>query len=171
MTHPQPTSPGGPSRERSQGNPAPTGSSRSPATNRPSRPAFAWPCRVYWEDTDAGGVVYHARYLHFLERARSEWFRALGIGQQRLREEEGIVFVVHRMQLAFNAPARLDDLLSATAEIHDLRSASFHVRQRLLREPEPRPLVEAEVRIACLDAARFRPRPIPNHLLQDLQPE
>ena len=141
--------------------------SRSPTPD--ARPLFAWPCRVYWEDTDAGGVVYHARYLHFLERARSEWFRSLGIGQQRLRDEEGIVFVVHRMQLAFNAPARLDDLLAATVEIHDLRSASFGVRQRLLREPEPRALVEADVRIACLDAARFRPRPIPNQLLQDLQ--
>jgi acyl-CoA thioester hydrolase len=131
---------------------------------------FAWPCRVYWEDTDAGGVVYHARYLHLLERARSEWFRARGIGQQRLREQEGIVFVVHRMELAFNAPARLDDLLSATVSIGDLRSASFSVRQQLVREPEPRALVEANVRIACLDAQRFRPRPIPNHLLQEITP-
>jgi acyl-CoA thioester hydrolase len=132
--------------------------------------AFAWPCRVYWEDTDAGGVVYHARYLHFLERARSEWFRALGIGQQRLREVDGIVFVVHRMQLAFNAPARLDDLLSATVAIENLRSASFSVRQQLLREPAQAALVEADVRIACLDAASFRPRPIPNHLLQEITP-
>ena len=74
--------------------------------------SFVWPIRVYWEDTDAGGVVYHARYLHFLERARSEWFRSLGIAQQHLREVDGIVFVVHRMQLAFNAPARLDDQLA-----------------------------------------------------------
>jgi acyl-CoA thioester hydrolase len=135
-----------------------------------SRPVFAWPCRVYWEDTDAGGVVYHARYLHFLERARSEWFRASGIAQQRLREQEGIVFVVHRMELAFDAPARLDDLLSATVAIEDLRSASFTVRQQLLREPEPKALVEAKVRIACLDAQKFRPRPIPNHLLQEITP-
>ena len=135
-----------------------------------SRPVFAWPCRVYWEDTDAGGVVYHARYLHFLERARSEWLRASGIGQQRLSEQEGIVFVVHRMELAFNAPARLDDLLSATVAIEDLRSASFSVRQQLLREPEPKALVEAKVRIACLDAQKFRPRPIPNHLLQEIAP-
>jgi len=131
---------------------------------------FAWPCRVYWEDTDAGGVVYHARYLHFLERARSEWFRASGIGQQRLREQEGLVFVVHRMELAFNAPARLDDLLSATVAIENLRSASFSVRQQLLREPAAAALVEADVRIACLDAASFRPRPIPNHLLQEIVP-
>ncbi len=129
---------------------------------------FSIPVRVYWEDTDAGGVVYHARYLHFLERARTEWLRTGGHGQQQLREQAGIVFVVHRMELAFNAPARLDDLLIATVEPEDRRSASFVVRQTLWREPEPKPLVEARVRIACLDAQRFRPRPIPDHLLQEI---
>lgn len=129
---------------------------------------FSIPVRVYWEDTDAGGVVYHARYLHFLERARSEWLRAAGFGQQRLREELGIVFVVHRMELDFNAPARLDDWLSASVEPVERRSASFVVRQVLRREPEPKPLVEARVRIACVDAERFRPRPIPDHLLQEI---
>ena len=131
----------------------------------PSSPIFAWPVRVYWEDTDAGGVVYHARYLHFLERARSEWLRAAGVGQQQARTELGIVFVVHSMEIAFNAPARLDDLLTATVQPADCRSASFIVHQLLRREPEARALVEARVRIACLDAAAFRPRPIPEHLL------
>jgi len=136
--------------------------SRLPATGSP---IFAWPVRVYWEDTDAGGVVYHARYLHFLERARSEWLRAAGVGQQQARTELGIVFVVHSMEIAFNAPARLDDLLTATVQPADCRSASFIVHQLLRREPEARALVEARVRIACLDAAAFRPRPIPEHLL------
>ena len=136
--------------------------SRFPTANSP---IFAWPVRVYWEDTDAGGVVYHARYLHFLERARSEWLRAAGVGQQQARIELGIVFVVHRMEIAFNAPARLDDLLTATVQPADCRSASFIVHQLLRREPEARALVEARVRIACLDAAAFRPRPIPEHLL------
>lgn len=139
----------------------------SPVSHLPS-PVFTWPVRVYWEDTDAGGVVYHARYLHFLERARSEWLRAGGHGQHELREQAGIVFVVHRMELAFNAPARLDDLLTATVEPEDRRSASFVVRQNLRREPGAKPLVEARVRIACLDAERFRPRPIPDHLLQEI---
>ncbi|MFC4819393.1 tol-pal system-associated acyl-CoA thioesterase [Dokdonella ginsengisoli] len=129
---------------------------------------FSIPVRIYWEDTDAGGVVYHARYLHFLERARTEWLRAGGFGQQQLREEFGVVFVVHRMELDFNAPARLDDLLIATVEPVERRSASFVVRQALRREPEPKPLVEARVRIACVDAERFRPRPIPDHLLQEI---
>ncbi len=129
--------------------------------------AFAFPCRVYWEDTDAGGVVYHARYLHFLERARTEWLRAAGVSQQRLREELGVVFVVHRMELDFLAPARLDDLLVATVEPDERRSASFIVRQALRREPDAKTLVQARVRIACIDAQRFRPRPIPEHLFEE----
>ena len=133
-----------------------------PATGSP---IFAWPVRVYWEDTDAGGVVYHARYLHFFERARSEWLRASGFGQGDLKAGEGVVFVVHAMDIRFNAPARLDDLLTATVLPIERRSASFIVAQTLKREPEARSLVEARVRVACLDAAAFRPRPIPEHLL------
>jgi acyl-CoA thioester hydrolase len=128
-------------------------------------PAFAFPIRIYWEDTDAGGVVYHARYLHFLERARTEWLRAAGIGQSELRERENVVFVVHALEIRFNAPARLDDLLTATVQPIERRSASFVVAQTLKREPEARALVEARVRVACLDATGFRPRPIPEHLL------
>jgi acyl-CoA thioester hydrolase len=128
-------------------------------------PAFAFPIRIYWEDTDAGGVVYHARYLHFLERARTEWLRAAGIGQSELKAGDGVVFVVHAMDIRFNAPARLDDLLTATVAPVERRSASFVVAQTLKREPEARLLVEARVRVACLDAAAFRPRPIPEHLL------
>jgi acyl-CoA thioester hydrolase len=133
----------------------------------PDSRLFQWPIRVYWEDTDAGGVVYHARYLHFLERARSEWLRADGVGQQQLREEAGIVFVVHRMEIAFNAPARLDDLLQATVATEERRGASVVVRQQLRREPETKPLVEARVRIACVDATHFRPCAIPDHLFQE----
>jgi acyl-CoA thioester hydrolase len=136
--------------------------SRLPATGYP---VFAFPVRVYWEDTDAGGVVYHARYLHFLERARTEWLRAAGFGQNELKAREGVVFVVHAMDLRFNAPARLDDLLTATVVPVERRSASFIVAQSLEREPEARALVEARVRVACLDATSFRPRPIPEHLL------
>jgi len=136
--------------------------SRLPASGSP---VFAFPIRIYWEDTDAGGVVYHARYLHFFERARTEWLRAAGIGQQHLKTNENVVFVVHAMELRFNAPARLDDLLAATVQPAERRSASFVVMQELRREPEARALVEARVRVACLDAAAFRPRPIPEYLL------
>jgi acyl-CoA thioester hydrolase len=135
----------------------------------PHSPLFAFPVRIYWEDTDAGGVVYHARYLHFFERARTEWLRASGIGQQHLKANENIVFVVHAMELRFNAPARLDDLLTATVQPVERRSASFVVAQELRREPEARALVEARVRVACLDAVQFRPRPIPEHLLDVIE--
>lgn len=129
---------------------------------------FTFPARVYWEDTDAGGVVYHARYLHFLERARTEWLRALGHGQQQLRERDGVIFVVHRMEIVFNAPARLDDLLLASVEVTQARGASFTLRQTLRRDGSDPLLVEAGVRIACLDAARFRPRPLPAHLSEGI---
>ena len=132
-----------------------------------SRP-FEWPIRVYWEDTDAGGVVYHAGYLRFFERARSEWLRAAGIGQQSLREELGIVFVVHSLDIRFNRPARLDDSLSATVRVEELRSASFRVAQTLLPQAGGKSLVDADVRIACLDALRWRPRSIPEFLLQEI---
>jgi acyl-CoA thioester hydrolase len=128
-------------------------------------PVFAFPVRIYWEDTDAGGVVYHARYLHFLERARTEWLRAAGVGQHELKTRDNVAFVVHAMEIRFNAPARLDDLLTATVQPVERRSASFVVVQELRREPEARALVEARVRVACLDAAAFRPRPIPEPLL------
>ena len=127
--------------------------------------AFEFPVRVYWEDTDAGGIVFYANYLKFFERARTEWLRAAGIGQQHLKANENVVFVVHAMELRFNAPARLDDLLTATVQPAERRSASFVVMQELRREPEARALVEARVRVACLDAAAFRPRPIPEYLL------
>ncbi|WP_017167163.1 YbgC/FadM family acyl-CoA thioesterase, partial [Xanthomonas phaseoli] len=83
--------------------------------NPQSPPVFSWPTRVYWEDTDAGGVVYHARYVAFMERARTEWMRALGYGQERMRQEHDLVFAVRSMQLDFLKPARLDDALSVSA--------------------------------------------------------
>lgn len=143
-----------------------TGRQRSCAGGKP----FSLPVRIYWEDTDAGGVVYHARYLHFLERARTEWLRAAGIGQQELREKLDVAFVVHRMELDFRAPARLDDVAVATVEPIEWRAASFLVWQELRSEPDGKLLVEARVRIACIDARRFRPRPIPQHLFDEIFP-
>ncbi|MGB0132939.1 tol-pal system-associated acyl-CoA thioesterase [Dokdonella sp.] len=129
---------------------------------------FIWPLRVYWEDTDAGGVVYHAGYLRFFERARTEWLRAAGIGQQALREEHGVVFVVHGMDIRFNRPARLDDLLEASVVVTEMRSASFKVEQALRRSTEEPVLVDARVRIACVDHDRWRPCAIPEFLLQEI---
>ncbi len=141
------------------------GESRIP---NPQSRLFTWPVRVYWEDTDAGGVVYHARYLHFLERARSEWLRAGGIGQATLRAERRIVFVVHRMELQFNRPARLDDLLEVSVAPTDLRGASFFVNQEVRHAGAADALLEARVRIACVDSDTLRPRPISPDLLREM---
>ena len=122
---------------------------------------FSIPIRVYWEDTDAGGVVYHAAYVCFLERARTEWLRALGIGQQELRERDDVVFAVRGMQLDFLAPARLDDALDAEVRLAALGRASAVFVQRIVRPADARVLLEATVRIACLSASGFRPRSLP----------
>ena len=129
--------------------------------------AFHWPARVYWEDTDAGGVVYHARYLAFMERARSEWMRALGWDQGVLRDRDDQVFVVRAMDIDFRAPARLDDQLQVSVRLLECRGASFSVGQRIERDGSL--LVESRVRIAALRASDFRPRPIPDALLTELK--
>ena len=143
--------------------------SREPSDPRPSAlsPVFSWPVRVYWEDTDAGGVVYHASYLRFLERARSEWLRAHGIEQQRLRAEHGILFVVADVNLRFLAPARLDDELDICVTAFTRRSASLIFTQCILRPADRATLVEARVRAACISAGTYRPRRIPDFLLHE----
>lgn len=129
--------------------------------------SFIHPVRVYWEDTDAGGVVYHARYIAFLERARSEWLRALGKEQDRLRAEHDLVFAVRSMRVDFRAPARLDDVLEVSAGLRDCRRASLVFAQAVHRGGEL--LLDAEVRVAALSAATFRPRPIPEPLYAELK--
>ena len=130
--------------------------------------AFHWPARVYWEDTDAGGVVYHAQYLAFMERARSEWMRARGWWQDLLRVRDDLVFVVRAMEIDFRAPARLDDQLQVSVRLLECRGASMIFGQRIERDTDL--LVEARVRIAALRASDFRPRPIPDALLTELKP-
>ena len=126
---------------------------------------FSVPIRVYWEDTDAGGVVYHASFVRFLERARTEWLRTLGIEQHDLREREDLVLAVREMQLDFIKPARLDDLLQVGATVGEWRHASFLMQQELFRGSEC--LLRARVRIACLHASNFRPRALPSWLAPD----
>ena len=139
----------------------------SPLPTPESRP-YAWPVSVYWEDTDAGGVVYHAQYLAFMERARSEWLRELGVEQTRLREAEDLVFVVRGMELDFRAPARLDDQLSVSVRLLQCRGASFTLAQRIERDGAL--LVAASVKIAALRASSFRPCPLPDSLSSKLKP-
>ena len=123
---------------------------------------FSFPIRVYWEDTDAGGVVYHGSYVRFLERARTEWLRAQGIGQQTLRADEDVVLAIRDMTLDFRSPARLDDELQVSVAMTERRAASLLVAQAISRGD--RVLVTAVVRVACLAASSFRPRPLPEWL-------
>ncbi len=123
---------------------------------------FSFPIRVYWEDTDAGGVVYHGSYVRFLERARTEWLRAQGIGQQALRAGEDVVLAIRDMTLDFRYPARLDDELQVSVAMTERRTASLRVAQEISRGD--RVLVTATVRVACLAASTFRPRPLPEWL-------
>ncbi|PJK03909.1 tol-pal system-associated acyl-CoA thioesterase [Lysobacteraceae bacterium NML71-0210] len=129
---------------------------------------FEWPVRIYWEDTDAGGVVYHAQYLAFMERARSEWMRSIGYGQELLRQQYGLAFVVRAMRIDFRAPARLDDLLSVSVAGAQCRRASLVLAQEI--RCDGRVLLDAEVKIAAVSADRFRPVAIPDALLAQLSP-
>ncbi len=126
---------------------------------------FNWPVRVYWEDTDAGGIVYYANYLKFFERARTEWLRSLGLAQSELAAQSGIVFVVAEMQLRYVAPARLDDALQIQLRVQDLGAASLQVAQQAWRtDAQGAPLTllcEATVRVGCVQSASLRPARIP----------
>ena len=130
--------------------------------------AFVWPVRVYWEDTDAGGVVYYANYLKFMERARSEWLRAFGFEQDVLRDEAGVVFVVRRVEIDYLSPARFNEQLEVSVTLHEMGRASLSVCQELMRGSTR--LAEAVVTLACVDAVRFKPVKIPEPLLQALAP-
>jgi acyl-CoA thioester hydrolase len=125
---------------------------------------FSFPIRVYWEDTDAGGVVYHAQYLCFLERARTEWMRSRGVGQHGVREEHDLVMAVRSMQLEFEKPARLDDVLDARLFVRRRGRASFELAQELWRGNDC--LLRASVKVACLYAGAFRPRALPPWLVE-----
>ena len=131
---------------------------------------FAWAARVYWEDTDAGGVVYYANYLRFLERARTEWLRSRGIVQQQLAAQKSLQFMVLRATVDYRAAARLDDLLAVTVEPRPDTRTTAIFRQCVFRETEDgragqrELLVEAEIRVVCVDAKTLRPRRIAEYI-------
>lgn len=134
---------------------------------------FAWPVRIYWEDTDAGGIVFYANYLKFFERARTEWLRSLGLSQHDLRELTGGIFVVSEARVRYLAPARLDDELTVTARLADGGRASLTIAQQaFMRNPSGSTtgglLCEGTIRIGWVDAATLRPARIPPAVLQRL---
>ena len=131
---------------------------------------FEWPLRIYWEDTDAGGIVFYANYIKFFERARTEWLRAKGIEQQALRDASGGMFVVSDAQVRYLSPARLDDELIVTASPQEIGRASMTIwQQAFLKTPEQTKLLcEATIRIGWINAATYKPARIPPTLLETL---
>jgi len=121
--------------------------------------SFSWPVRVYYEDTDAGGVVYHSNYLSFMERARTEWLRSLGFVQTELRSRLGVIFVVREIGIKYRQPARFDDRLEVHTELLEIGRSLLRFRQAILRDAEV--LTEAEVQVVCVDAERLKPVAIP----------
>lgn len=134
--------------------------------------AFEFPIRVYWEDTDASGRVFHVNYLKFFERARTEWLRSLGIAQQNLREQTGGIFVVTSAQLEYLCQARLDDQLIVTAKLQSAGRASLTIEQQALRinpedpSQEPELICTGFIRIGWVNGTTMRPTRIPNHILE-----
>lgn len=133
--------------------------------------SFLWQARVYWEDTDAGGIVYYANYLRFLERARTEWLRARGISQRELAADPGIVFSVVDLQVQYRRAARLDDLLMVSCEPRQQGGATIEFSQGIWRaDEEGQVLLTASVRVACLDVRSMKPRRLPPVVVQCLMP-
>ncbi len=134
---------------------------RDPLHHRP--PPFILNVRVYWEDTDAGGIVYYANYLKFFERARTEWLRAQGLSQQALKADTGAMFVVVDAQIAYRQPALLDDLLTISVQVVQAGRVALTLQQQARRNGVL--LAEGQVRISCVDAQTFKPRRIPDSVL------
>jgi acyl-CoA thioester hydrolase len=130
---------------------------------------FIWPVRVYYEDTDAGGVVYYANYLKFFERARTEMLRAMGYEQDELIITDGIIFAVRSVQVDYLSPARFNELLHVSAEVVQAKKASLTFEQHITRGDDV--LTKSLIKIACLDAQSLRPKVIPDYLIEHLKNE
>lgn len=125
---------------------------------------FEWPVRVYYEDTDVGGVVYYANYLRFMERARTEWLRSQGFEQDELIRNQGVLFAVAAAEIRYRAPARFNDLLHVTARISERGRSRMHFEQKIYRPADGLHLTDGLIKVACLDAESFRPRAIPEEM-------
>ena len=128
---------------------------------------FSLPVRIYFEDTDSGGVVYHSNYLKFLERARTEWLRSLGIDQRYLKNTEHIMFVVYRINIQYKLPARFNDDLIVKSELVDIGSSKVIFKQMIYRDDEM--LIDATVDVACIDSEKFKPVPMPKTIKHSME--
>jgi len=128
---------------------------------------FSLPIRIYFEDTDSGGVVYHSNYLKFMERARTEWLRSIGIDQRHLKQDSHIMFVLHRIDIQYKFPARFNDELIVKSELKDIGSSKIEFRQMIYRNDEM--LIDASVDFACFDSENFIPVRIPPTIKQTME--
>ena len=131
---------------------------------------FSWRARVYWEDTDGGGIVYYANYLKFLERARTEWLRSFGHSQSELLREPGIAFAVANVSIDYRKPARLDDELTITCIAQRQGSTAVRFSQNIYRATPDDLVAEAQVRVVCIDRNTLRPTRLPEFLTQEILP-
>ena len=129
-------------------------------------PSFNWPVRVYFEDTDSGGIVYYASYLKFMERARTEWLRGRGIDVEELAQKDRVLFAVRSLKLDYLQPARLSDWLRVSVVLERVRRVSLELWQEVIREDQL--LCGGHLRLACLDADTLRPRRIPDTIFSEL---
>ena len=130
---------------------------------------FQWPVRIYYEDTDSGGVVYHTNYLKFMERARTEQFRSYGIEQDKLIKEDEIIFAVRSLNVDYLKPAHFNDLLEVSSRVSQVGKASLVFKQGISRSADDTLLCEAEVKVACLSVDGLRPCAIPSHIMNEIK--
>ena len=128
---------------------------------------FSFPIRIYFEDTDSGGVVYHSNYLKFMERARTEWLRSMGIDQRHLKHHANIMFVVHRIDIQYKFPAHFNEDLVVKCELIDIGSSKIEFRQMIYRDNEL--LIDASVNVACIDSEKFKPVRIPSPIKKTME--
>lgn len=131
--------------------------------------AFSFPIRVYWEDTDAGGIVFYANYLKFFERARTEWLRAMGVSQHVLREQVGGMFVVSETKVKYHQPARLDDELIVTAALQEAGRAALIIEQQATHKTSGTLLCQGSIRIGWVDAQTLKPARLPSDIIEKLK--
>jgi len=156
------------------------------SNNNPTTKEFSWPVRVYYEDTDSGGVVYYANYLKFMERARSELLRSIGYEQDQLQQELGIIFAVHSANIQYKKPAKFNNELNVFTSVTSLGKASIDFKQSIYLGPSQEMAVstgsvspelpaellsEAEIKIACLNATKFTPQSIPASIIEKINKE
>lgn len=132
---------------------------------------FFWPVRVYYEDTDSGGVVYYANYLKYFERARTELLREHGLQQDQLIEQYNIIFAVRNINVDYNKPAVFNDLLNVTTEVIEYKKASLIFKQTISRDDDETVLCQATCKVACLQAIEFKPTAIPEFIIKQIKNE